>query len=434
MIKNIIFMLKIFFVLSTELCIYFVFNDFPLFIERLTNKLAAINILYVKFFQAIALNNNLIDDNINNKLIKFTDNAPWNYNDIRYEELITIANDFNILLPFGYEKPINAGMISLVFKGYKKDTNEPVIIKVKRKNINKQLDESIDNLLFFIKTLSFIPFIKKYRINEVVAKNIDIIKQQTDFRIEVNNMIKMKKNCKNLKYVEIPYVYKEVTEANPNIIVMEFIKGETIKNVKEEDYEEFAKQVLKFGFVTTLIHGVAHGDLHSGNILFIKDDAHDKYKHKIGVIDFGIIYELNENYKNQMLDMIASDVFTTPCDLTARKILYSGVLEPLSVIQNLDGYHVENIVSILANVIKECVTIKKKASQTQLYNFFTKLTNYLNKNDISNLGLKPSDDLVKSQLVLAMSHGVSLSLCKSDFAAVANKVLNELFHTELLDE
>lgn len=433
MIKNIIFMLKIFFVLITELSIYFVFNDFVSFIERLTNKLASINILYVKFFQAIALNNNLIDDNINNKLIKFTDNAPWNYNDIRYEELITIANDYNIVLPFGYETPINSGMISLVFKGYKKDTNESVIIKVKRKNIDKQLNESIDNLLFFIKTLSFIPFIKKYRINEVVTKNINIIKQQTDFRIEVNNMIKMKTNCKNLKYVKIPYVYKEVTEANGNFIVMEFIKGETIKNVKEEDYDEFAKQVLKFGFVTTLIHGVLHADLHSGNILFVKDESDEKYKHKIGVIDFGIIYELNENYKNNLFDVM-SDIFSTPCDLTARKILYSGVLEPLSVIQNLDSHHVENIVSILANVIKECVTVKKKASQTQLYNFFTKLTNYLNQNDISNLGLKPSDDLVKSQLVLAMSHGVSLSLCKSDFASVANKVLNELFHTELLDE
>jgi predicted unusual protein kinase regulating ubiquinone biosynthesis (AarF/ABC1/UbiB family) len=246
-------------------------------------------------------------------------------------------------------------------------------------------------------------------------------------------MTKIKYNCRNLKYVKIPSSNAEVTKKYPNVIFMEYINGIPINKILEDDYEAFAKQVLKFGFVTTLIHGVLHADLHSGNILFVKDLSDEKYKHKIGVIDFGIIYELNENYKNNLFDVM-SDIFSTPCDLTARKILYSGVLEPLSVIQTLESHHVENIVSILANVIKECVTVKKKASQTQLYNFFTKLTNYLNQNDISNLGLKPSDDLVKSQLVLAMSHGVSLSLCKSDFASVANKVLNELFHTELLDE
>ena len=78
---------------------------------------------------------------------------------------------------------------------------------------------------------------------------------------------------------------------------MEEIKGVPINKIKEEDYEGFAKQVIKFGFVTTLVHGVTHGDLHSGNILFIKDENETKYKHKIGVLDFGIIYEVELQHK-----------------------------------------------------------------------------------------------------------------------------------------
>jgi len=432
LVKQIVFLIKILFIFATESLLYVIFKDFASFIGRLTKKLASINILYVKLFQAIALNNNLIDDKINDKLLQFTDNAPWSYDDIRLEELINVANDFDIALPFGYEKPINAGMISLVFKGYKRDTNKEVIIKVKRTNIERQLEESISNLLFCMKILSFIPRIHKCHINEVVTKNIDIIRQQTNFQTEVDNMIKMKNNCKNLKYVKIPHVYKEVTDKNPNCIVMDFIKGETIQTIKDEDYQEFAKQVLKFGLVTTIVHGVAHGDLHSGNILFIKDEQDKKYKHKIGILDFGIIYELESNYKNILLDLL-SGMFNTPHDVLAKKVLYSGVIEPLHVILKLNNIHKVNILNMLTEIITSNIQVKNKANQGQIYNFLLKLNNYLNKNEMFNLGLKPSNELVKTQLVLAMAHGVTLLLCKSEIVNITNTVINELFHTELLE-
>ena len=89
-------------------------------------------------------------------------------------------------------------MISLVFKAYKNDTSgQPVIIKMKRKNIQKDLDEAIDNLLFSVYLLSFIPIINKYQISEVVNKNIEIIRRQTNFLEEVDNMELIKNNCKH---------------------------------------------------------------------------------------------------------------------------------------------------------------------------------------------------------------------------------------------
>jgi hypothetical protein len=60
---------------------------------------------------------------------------------------------------------------------------------------------------------------------------------------------------------------------------------------------------------------------------------------------------------------------------------------------------------------------------------------YLNKKELSNLGIRPSDNYVKSQLVMAMAHGVTLTLCKDKFVTLMDEVLNELFHTNiLLDE
>jgi len=429
--KEFYFIMNLFFIVTSELFFYFIYNDFPYFITRLSHRLASINILYVKIFQAIASNNSLIDEKINNQLLRFTDNAPWNYSDINLSDIIEVTNDFDLVLENGFESPINAGMISLVFMAHKRESLEPVIIKMKRNNIENKLASAIENLQTFMFLLSFFPLINKYQITEVVNKNIDIITHQTNFLEEVENMTVMKENCKNLKYVKIPSVRKDVTEKYPNIIMMDYIDGIKINEIKEEDYEGFARQVMKFGFVTTMIHGITHGDLHSGNILFIKDVNDDKYPHKIGVIDFGIIYKLDSDYKGLMFDIL-SQILEIPARETAIKLLSSGLIDPPNIIQQIPKGDYENIICLAAEIIEETIQSSKKANQLQVYKFLYKLKEYLGNSQLAAIGIRPSDNFVKSQLILAMSHGVTLTLCKNDFFSLADKVLNELFHINML--
>lgn len=433
-IKGILFLIKVLFIFGSEYILYKISGNYELFIKDLAHRLAAINILCVKIFQAISLNNSFIDEKINNKLIQFTDNAPWSYLDIDLVNLLHIAKKYNLDLRNGYEIPINSGMISLVFKAYKNDTSgQPVIIKMKRKNIQNDLDEAIDNLLFSVYLLSFIPIINKYQISEVVNKNIEIIRRQTNFLEEVDNMELIKNNCKHLKYVKIPSAVRAVTEEHPNCILMEYINGIKIKDIKPEDYEDFAKQVMKFGFVTTIVHGVTHGDLHSGNILFIKDARDEKYKYKIGVIDFGIIYKLDNEYKGLLFDVL-TQMFEIDSRESAIKILNSGIIEPPGILDQIPIKHKENIIKFAAEIIEETVKSSKQANQIQIYKFLSQLKDYLLTSELSNLGIRPSDNFVKSQLVLAMSHGVTLTLCNNDFMGLADKVINELFHTNMIME
>ena len=73
-----------------------------------------------------------------------------------------------------------------------------------------------------------------------------------------------------------------------------------------------------------------------------------------------------------------------------------------------------------------------QANQVQFYKFLSKLKEYLSNSNLKNIGIRPSDNFVKSQLVLAMSHGVTLTLCDEDFTTLADKVINELFHTNMV--
>jgi len=214
--------------------------------------------------------------------------------------------------------------------------------------------------------------------------------------------------------------------------MMEYINGIKIKDIKPEDYEDFAKQVMKFGFVTTIVHGVTHGDLHSGNILFIKDENDAKgVKYKIGVIDFGIIYQLDNEYKALLFEVLTQMFETDPRE-SAIKILNSGIIDPPGIIDQIPVRHKENIIEFATKIIEETVKTSKQANQIQIYKFISQLKDYLSNNELSNLGIKPSDNFVKSQLVLAMSHGVTLTLCNNDFMGLADKVINELFHMNMI--
>jgi predicted unusual protein kinase regulating ubiquinone biosynthesis (AarF/ABC1/UbiB family) len=424
---------KIFWIFLSESTFYFIFKDYSNFIKRLTKNLAEVNILYVKLFQAIASNNNLIDDNINVELLKFTDNAPWNYSDIQINKLIQLEDKYNLHIENGYETPINSGMISLVFKAYKRSDGSPVIIKMKRKNIEIKLDNAIENLKTFLYLLSIIPIIKKYQIKNLIEKNIEIIKHQTNFKEEVENILKVKKNCENLKYVKIPQVYPEVTDEFNDFIIMEYIDGIKVNQVKKEDYIGFSKQVIKFGLVTTIVHGVCHADLHSGNILFIKDDNDTKYPYKIGVIDFGIIFELQNEYKETLFNWFTNFLKIPPRE-SITYFLNSNIIEPPNIMKKIPLEYYESILEYGSKLLGDAINDSNKINQILVFEILSKLNEYLNTDELKNLGIRPCDSFVKSQLVLAMAHGVTMTLSKDNYKSLFNEVLNELFHTDLLDE
>jgi len=427
-INIIIDFVQISYIFISELFLYLLYRDVHHTFERICEKLVKINILFVKFFQAFALNNNFIDTNINEKLLKYMDNAPYEDSDIDYETLEKISreNKWNI-----HYKPINSGMISLVFKAenicnLNSYENQYYIIKMKRKNIQKKLDEAINFFLYFVYLCSFIPIINHYKIKELIETNIEIIKHQTNFAEEINNMELMRENCKNLKYIKIPKNYSKMNSQYDDVIIMEYLDGITINELSKEYYNDYAKLVIKFGIVTTIIHGVAHGDLHGGNILFMKN-GNNKY---LGIIDFGIIYKVGEKYRELLFELVTGLFVLNPREL-AIKALTSDALEPIGVFNTLPEKISEKILDNIEEIIGDVIH-KKNANQSQIYKALLCLNEIIQSEELTQIGIKPCDDFVKSQLVLAMAHGVTLTLCKENYVLFMEQILNELFHIDLL--
>jgi|LakMenEpi03Aug12_release.lakeMendotaPanAssembly.Ray.scaffolds.fasta_scaffold208189_1 predicted unusual protein kinase regulating ubiquinone biosynthesis (AarF/ABC1/UbiB family) len=430
-LNNIWFLISIFWIICDEMSYYYVFKNQDKLVNNLTKRLAYQNILCVKIFQAFALNNNIFSEQKMNYLIKYTDSVPWTNKDIDLQTLIQLEKSFNLEILNNY-KPIKSGMISLVFKCINKNKmDETMILKIKRNNIETILNEGIQKMLFCITLLSFIPIVNNYQISKIIHDNIHLINQQIDFKKEVQNISIIKKNCKNLKYVKIPFVYEEVTSQFSNVIMMEYIKGLTIKEIKVADHDEYSKQIIKFVLVTTLINGTCHGDLHMGNILFIKDENDTKYKYKIGVLDFGIVYEIDK-MKNTLYYIFAN-MYTDLPEKIAQNLLESGIVEPAEYIIKLPNHHLKCMLVILTNFINDTIYVSKHLSQINIFKALYDLNDYIVENNliVDGIQIKPCDDLIKIQVIFTMLYGVIFKLCDTNYLEITNKVMIDLFHIDV---
>jgi len=274
-----------------------------------SKRLATINMMYVKIFQAFATNRNILSPELNKFFNDYTDNVEYTDDEYNDEDLIELQHKAMECYPYkpikilNNQKPIKSGLMSLIFKGQFVDgagdggAGEYIAIKYLRNNIITNFNTSMNNLVVFAKLTKYIPYIRTLNIETVILQNIVSLKDQVCFRKEVTNIQQYYKSWKDCNYVKIPQPYSEFTEKiNPNIIVMEFINGMKITEIDPEDNDRFGKILASFSAKAAFCNSIYHGDLHPGNILFIKDASSVApalaVSYKISILDFGIIGHL----------------------------------------------------------------------------------------------------------------------------------------------
>lgn len=418
--KHIIFLFNITYIILSEAIVFIVLQNKINSITRLTIRLSKINMLYVKIFQALALNSSFIDETLNTSLIDFTDHAPFTIDDIDFKTLYELSVDHNIIFSDGFEKPINSGMISLVYQAHDRN-GKKLAVKLKRLNIDNKLEDAIDNLLFITDL-----FLWGTQISEIIHKNINTIKKQTDFIDEIKNMVNFKENCKHLDYVVVPSVIESITYKNCNVIVMDYIESVKLHELTSDEKLLYAEKVIKLGLVTLFIHGFIHGDLHSGNILFVKNES----ELKIGILDFGIVSQLNPEFKEIMYNLVVGlDISNASFDKISENCLLSGIIEPIDIIRNMP---LKQFTILKKNLSETLSVIANDTNQIHVYKFIDQLNKLMHTDDFRHLLIKPSGDFVKLQMVIAMSHGITISLCGDKCIPLIDKVLRDLFCVDLI--
>ena len=274
-------------------------------IMDVSKRLAAKNMMYVKIFQAFATNRNIVSPELNQFFSEYTDNVKYadeEYDINELKELETRSTECAPYYPLRILNdytPIKSGLMSLIFKGVINGNGETeVVVKYLRKNISKNFNASMNNLVVFAKLTRYFPYLRTLNIESLILQNIVCLADQVCFRKELTNITLYYTRWKDYEYVKIPKPYADYTEkVNPDIIVMEYINGMKITDIDPADNDSFGKILAGFNAKAAFCSSFYHGDLHPGNILFIKNtpETPEKPAHQIGIIDFGIIGHLSRN-------------------------------------------------------------------------------------------------------------------------------------------
>ena len=244
--------------------------------SNLCNTIEKLGPTYIKLGQILSTR----EDIIPTEYCKALERLRCNVEKIDYETLLEILNNNYQNKDEVFENidytPIGSASIAEVHLATLKSTKEKVVLKIKRPNIEEIFKEDFSILKRAIDIL---------HINK-------LIKEETDFIKEGNNLQDFKNNQEKNNYVDCPKYYQEYS--TDEIIVMEYIDGYRISQIdklKEENYnlEEISKIISENYISQALNDGLFHADPHPDNIIISKD--------KINYIDLGMIGRLSERNK-----------------------------------------------------------------------------------------------------------------------------------------
>ena len=286
-------------------------TDYNNMVKKIASSMSQKNIFFTKIFQAFANNNNLVDKELFHYFITYTDNVNYNANEIDYSglyDLINIARKNGDDLSIENDTPIKSGNIALVFNGKLNVKN--VIIKYRRKNIIAKFNKSIDELELLVNISKKIPYIRDLNISDLFEENREIMTNQLNFLNEVKNINIFYEKFKDVESICIPTVYPYFTDENPCAIIMNKLEGNRIENILHEDKHEYSKLLSRFNLKCVFYDAIYHADLHSGNVIFMKENSKNSTNSttepksilKIGIIDYGIIGTMTREEQNIFFD------------------------------------------------------------------------------------------------------------------------------------
>ena len=383
-------------------------------IKSITTKLAEKNIFFIKIFQAFANNNNVMDKELFNYFIQYTDRVTYDTTEIDYNglyDLINIARTNGDELVIENEKPIKSGNIALVYNG--RLNGKRIIIKYRRRNIEPKFKKCMEELRILINITKHLPYLCDLNINDLFDENYQIMLNQLTFSNEIKNIQMFYDKFKDVENICIPKAYSYFTDSNPEVIVMDYIEGKRIEHIDSNDKDEYSKILSRFNLKCVFYDGIYHADLHSGNVIFIKDesvadtntnpDTDTRPKLKIGVIDYGIIGTMTREEQNVFFIFFKVLVSKNYRDLA--QFIVDNLSEKIIIeTEEIKDEQKEVIINEIDALCSKVLSVDNK--------FFGGEEIYEINKILKKENMKFSKFFCRVELAIAISENVCNSLCK----------------------
>lgn len=197
--------------------------------------------------------------------------------------------------------------IGVVYRATLKD-GTPVVIKVRRPGIEKEIETDFSILMFLATQAERVSAELRYLgVSRVLKDFAFTLQRELNFNIEALNCERLKRNLEkhdDKKLYYIPKVFKEYS--SENILVIEELKGIPFSNTNLilERKSEIAPKMeygVQLFLKTFLKDGFFHADLHGGNFFYLTNEDNAG---KIGLIDFGLMGSLSKNGRHHFIAIV----------------------------------------------------------------------------------------------------------------------------------
>ena len=202
-------------------------------------------------------------------------------------------------------------------------SNREVIVKVSRPNIEKVIENDISILKKILPLATrFIDPNLAFSAEGMMFQFIETVYEEMDYRIEADNLIKIKRNLADDNTVIIPDVFLERT--SKHVLTMEYIPGIKITDIAALDVmgidrERLVMRVHRLFFKMLLRHNIFHADPHPGNIS-VADNG------RIILYDFGMVGRLDNKTRLRLIRLYLGLIDKDP-PRTVNVLMELGTLE-----------------------------------------------------------------------------------------------------------
>ncbi len=259
---------------------------------------------FIKFGQLLSSREDLFHSSFIEEMRMLRDKVkPVAFEEVKTFIEAAIGNSLDKSFMSVQKEAIGTASIGVVFRAILID-GTPVVIKVRRPGIEKEIESDFSILMFLANQAEKVSKELRYLgLSRIVNDFSLTLQRELNFHVEALNCERLRKNIEkhdsqNVYY--IPRVFKEYS--SEDVLVIEELIGIPFSNqagilAKKAEIVPKMEYGVRLFLKTFLKDGFFHADLHGGNFFYLNDG-------KIGLIDFGLMGSLSKSGRHHFIAII----------------------------------------------------------------------------------------------------------------------------------
>ena len=258
---------------------------------------------FIKLGQMMSLRSDIIPQSMAEEFKKLTDNVkPIDFSQIKpiiENELCAKIED--VFSEFD-EKPLAAASISQVYAATLKETDEKVVVKVRKPGIAETIREDMGLIFTIAHYINKTSYSQNIDFEAITEDFFHTMNTELDFLIEKSNNEKFVQNFSSQKWNWLKFPKMHGEYCTSSILVMERIFALKLDDViKPENSEIFDRKLIAERGAEVLMKmiladGFFHADLHEGNLFFNENN-------NVAIIDTGMCGRLDKFMRSKLADI-----------------------------------------------------------------------------------------------------------------------------------